>query len=153
MSTISARDASIEVASAKALGRRFRGWVFAPPLLAAALAAAYEVNLALETPGQVIRHELIAAGSALERLPWSTPSDAVKRSVARSFAATYDVTVDVKGFPVYVTATLHNVGHDACRDAYRVASRIEGRVVIVVDQRTRARPCSDDTAMTWRIMP
>jgi hypothetical protein len=153
MSTVSVRDASIEVGSAKALGKRFRSWVFALPLLAGALAAAYAVNLALETPGEVIRHELIAAGSALERLPWSTPSDAVKRSVARHFAATYDVTVGVTGFPAYVTVTLHSVSHDACRDAYRLASRIEGRVVIAIDQPTLARPCSDDTAMTWRIMP
>ena len=153
MSTVSARDPSIEVGSAKALGKRFRSWVFALPLLAAALATAYAVNLALETPGEVIRDELIAAGSALERLPWSTPSDVVKHGVARYFGATYEVTVDVKDFPVYVTVTLHNVGHDACRDAYRVASRIEGRVVIAIDQPTPARPCSDGTAMTWRIMP
>jgi hypothetical protein len=84
---------------AKALGTRFRGWAFAPLLPAAALAAAYEVNLPLETPGDVIRHELIAVGSELERLPWSTPSDSAIRGVARYFAATYDVAVDVKGFP------------------------------------------------------
>jgi hypothetical protein len=52
-----------------------------------------------------------------------------------------------------VTVTLHNVGHDACRDAYRVANHIEGRVVIAIDQRMHARPCNEDTTITWRIMP
>jgi len=151
MSAVSPRDASIEVASTKALRARWRGWMFAP-LAVAALVAGDEVRVALQTPGDVIRHELIAAGSELERLPWYTPNGSVEQSIARHFAG-HEATVDTEGFPVFVTVTLHDLGREACLDARRVARRIEGRVVIAVDRRTDAAPCGDDTAMTWRIMP
>ena len=151
MSTPSPRDASIEVAWIKTLGARWGGWMFAP-LAIAMLIAGDEIHIALRTPGDVIRHELIAAGSELERLSWSTPSDSVQHSIARHFTG-HGATVDTTGFPVFVAVTLHDLGRDACLDARRVARRIEGRVVIAVDRRTDAEPCRDDTTMTWRIMP
>ncbi len=151
MTAVSPRDTSIEVASIKTLGARWRAWMFAP-LAIAALVAGDEVHLALRTPGEVIRHDLIAAGSELERLPWYMPKDRVEHDIALHFAK-YDATVDANHFPVFVTVTLHDLGRDACLDARRVAHRIEGQVVIAVDRRTDAQPCRDNTTMTWRIMP
>ena len=152
IANVSPRDASIEVASAKALGARVRAWIFLPLLVAALLAAGYEAYLALRSPGEVIRSELTAAGSALQHLSWSTPNDSVQHAIAEHFTR-HAATVDAKGFPVYVTVTLHDLGRAACLDARRVARRIEGPVVIVVDRRTDAETCGDDTAMTWRLMP
>ncbi len=151
MAIVSLSDSSVEVASAKAIGRRLRAWIVAPALTALALAGGYEVLSVLETPGYVIRHELVTAGAAVERLPWSTPSEGVQQIVAQQFGH-HHATVDAKGFPAYVKVTLHGLGPDDCRDAARLA-RIEGQVVIVAERSTGGDACREDGAMTWRIMP
>lgn len=151
MSVVSRTDASIEVASVKALGVHWRGWLLAA-LAIVALVAGDEIRVALQTPGEVIRHELLAAGSEVERLSWSTPHDRVESRIARHFTGR-EATVDIMGFPVFVTVSLHDLSRAACLDARRVARRIEGRVVIAVDRRTDAEPCRDHMTMTWRIMP
>jgi hypothetical protein len=137
----------------RVLGAHLRGWMLTPLLVAAALAAGDAVYRGLQTPGEVIRRELAAAGSEFGRLPWSIPSDSVQRRITPYFAAAHGATVDARGFPVFVRVTLHDLGRDACLDARRVARRIGGRVVIAVDRRTDEETCRDHTAMTWRIAP
>jgi hypothetical protein len=151
MAIVSLSDSSIEVASAKAMGRRLRAWIMAPALTALVLAGGYEALSVLESPAYVMRHELVAAGAAVERLPWSTPADGVQQIVAQQFG-NHRVTVDAKGFPAYVKVTLHGLGPDDCRDAAGLA-RIEGQVVIVTERSTAGDACGEDGAMTWRIMP
>jgi len=151
MTFVSLNDSSVEVASVKAVGRRARAWIVAPALAALALAGGYEALSALETPGYVIRHELVAAGAAVERLPWSTPAAGVEQLVAQQFGR-HRATVDARGFPVYVEVTLHALGPLDCRDAAGL-TRIEGRVVIVAERRDGSDACREDGVMTWRIMP
>lgn len=151
MAMVSLSDSSIEVASAKAIGRRVRAWIVAPALATLALAGGYEALSALQTPGYVIRHELVAAGAAVARLPWSTPAAGVQQIVAQQFGR-HRATVDAAGFPVFVEVTLHGLGPDDCRDAAGLA-RIEGQVVIVAERRGGSDACRDEGVMTWRIMP
>jgi hypothetical protein len=151
MTIVSLSDASVEVASAKAIGRGVRAWIVAPALAALALAGGYEALSLLETPEYLIRHELVAAGAAVERLPWSTPTAGVQQIVAQQFGH-YRATVDARGFPVYVKVTLHGLSPDDCRDAARLA-RIEGQVVIVAERPAEGEACREDGATTWRIMP
>ena len=63
----------------------------------------------------------------------------------------YHVSVDAAHFPGYVTVTLHDLDHAACRDAYRLADRIEGRVVIAMQRPETS--CQPGTSLIWRIMP
>jgi hypothetical protein len=133
--------------SAGALCRR----VFAPILVAAFLIGGYEAHLALQSPGKVIRHDLTRAGSEVARLPWSTLRAHVQQSVSRHFSG-YGTTVDPAGFPTFVKVTLHDLDPEVCRDAYRMAERIEGEVVIEIEGRGDMT-CHDRKAITWRIMP
>jgi hypothetical protein len=48
--------------------------------------------------------------------------------------------------------TLHDLNPDVCRDAYRMAARIEGEVVIEIEGRGDMA-CHDKKTITWRIMP
>jgi hypothetical protein len=140
-----------EVAWAKALAAALGRWVFAPMLVAAALIGGYEAHLALESPGGVIRHDLIQAGTEVAQLRWSAPRERVRQSVSGHFPG-YRASVDAAGFPVYVTVTLNDLDRDACRDAYRTARRIEGRVLIEIEGPGDVA-CQDGTALTWRIVP
>jgi hypothetical protein len=122
-----------------------------PVLLAAALIGGYEVHRAWETPGRVIRHDLIHAGSDLAALPWLTPRDDVRRIVLRHFPS-YRATADVADFPSAVTVTLHDLDREACLDAYRMTKRIEGQTVIAMEP-GGDMTCQDHAVLSWRIMP
>src|ERR1700746_3754182 len=91
-----------------------------PRLVAGTIIGGFEGHRALESPGQVIRRELIHAGSEIAALPWSTPSERVRQGVVRHFLS-YRATVDAAGFPAYVTVTLNDLDRAACRDAHRLA--------------------------------
>ena len=133
------------------LGDRLGRQLFASVVAAGLLIGGYEAQRALEPPGEVIRDELIYAGSDVARLAWSTPGKRVQQSVSRYFS-NYPATVDPTGFPTYVTVTLHDLDPDVCRDAYRMADRIEGKVVIEIEG-SGDMDCHDRTDITWRIMP
>ena len=152
MASVSPSTSSVGPAAIRTIARQWRAWAVVPAVVAVALVAGYHAMSALETPGYVIRHELIAAGTATARLPWSMPLDDVQRRVAEPFAH-YRATVDARGFPAYVKVTLHDLDADECRDAERFAHRIEGQVVIVAEGRAERDACREDGAMTWRIMP
>jgi hypothetical protein len=149
-STVSRHASFVELASGKAFAPLCRR-LLAPMLVAAVLIGGYAAHLAQESPGAVIRHDLVRAGSAVARLPWSTPTERVGQTTSRYFPS-HRATVDARGFPAYVSVTLHDLDRGACRDAYRIAGRIEGDVVIAIDSGDDAA-CGDRTAVTWRIMP
>jgi hypothetical protein len=151
MSTFSPKANIGSVESAKAPGAALCRRLLAPMLVAGIIIGGYEVHRALESPGKVIRHALIQAGSEIAVLPWSTPSERVSQGVLRHFPS-YRATVDAAGFPAYVTVTLNDLDHATCRDAYRLAERIEGYVVIAIEERGET-VCQDRAAITWRIMP
>jgi hypothetical protein len=154
MSIDSASQASIEMGSVKPFRAIRWGRFVAPLVVGTALAAAYMLYGALRPPGEVIRRDLLAAGSELEGLPWSAPSSRVQDSIARHFPAAYAPTVDGSRFPAAVTVTLHNVARAACLDARRAASRIDGPVVIAIDDwEPTPKPCSDNAVLTWLLLP
>ena len=126
-------------------------WVFEPTLVAVVLIGGYRGYLALESPGTVIRRDLIRAGAEVAELPWSAPRELVRQSVSRHFAS-YRASADAANFPAYVRVTLKDLDRETCREAYRAARRIEGRVVIEIEG-PGDLACQDGAALTWRIMP
>jgi hypothetical protein len=141
---------SIEFAWARPVSAGLRRFVIAPLLAAGLLFGGHEAYVALEPPGAVIRQDLTRAGREVANLSWLTPVERVEQTVSRHFPG-YRVSVDAARFPAYVTVSLHDLDHAACRDAYRLADRIEGRVVIAM-QRPET-PCEPGTSLIWRIMP
>jgi hypothetical protein len=140
-------DARTAVAWAATLLRA----ALAPMLVMSLLVGAYALRIEMEPPGLVIRHDLAHAGSAVARLPWATPNVEVQQAVSGYFRG-YRASVDATGFPAYVVVTLHNLDAATCSDAYRLAGRIEGTVVVAIEDRDHLG-CRDDADVSWRIMP
>ncbi|HEV2549134.1 MAG TPA: hypothetical protein VGU20_17465 [Stellaceae bacterium] len=113
------------------------------------MAGGYQVSLALQTPGQLIRGQLEAAGAETAALPWNRSRDQVVAAVARHFAGR-DVRIDATKFPVLVAVTLPDIDRNTCEEAHNIARRIEGSVVVAL---ASTAPCGDSNAMVWRIMP
>ena len=151
ISTFSLDSHSAALASVKPLAAALGRWLLVVMMAAGVLAAGYAPQLALETPGQVIRHDLTRAAARVARLPSFMPSERVEQTVSRYFPG-YRGSVDATGFPASVSVTLRDVDPDACRDVYRKAVRIEGEVVIAIEG-NGDRTCRHRTAITWRIMP
>jgi len=141
---------SIEFAWASPVSAGLRRFVIAPLLAAGLLIGGHEAYLALQPPGAVIRQDLTRAGREVANLPWFTPTERVEEAVSRHFPG-HHVSVDAAHFPVYVTVTVHDLDHAACRDGYRLADRIEGRVVIAMQR--PEMPCQPGRSLIWRIMP
>jgi hypothetical protein len=100
----------------------------------------------------IIRGELASAAADLRELPWSATANRVRISLARNFRG-QRVNIDTSGFPVRATVTLGELGRDTCRDARRVARRIEGPVVVVLDGYADTAACGKANDMTWRFLP
>ena len=133
--------------------------LFCPPrsvkLLAAAamlLVATDQLWLALQSPAQTIASELGDAATTTDALSWRTPPVQVQASVARLFPG-QAVRVDAARFPSEVAVTLAGLDRHTCREARKLAGRIEGTVVVALDGYGAAADCRGDNAMTWRIMP
>jgi hypothetical protein len=142
---------STRVASANVRGAAIGTRLLGAMLIAGAIIGGYEAFVALESPGTVIRHDLIRAGRAVSGMSWSMPSDRVRQRVSGYFSD-YRASVDAAGFPAYVTVTLHDLGRNVCRDAYEQAGRIDGEVAIAAEGRPDVA-CRDRAAITWRITP
>jgi hypothetical protein len=138
-------------ASANARGAAVGTRLLGAMLIAGAIIGAYEEFPALESPGKVIRRDLIYAGRAVSGMSWSMPRDRV-RQIVFGYFSDYRASVDATGFPAYVTVTLRDLGRSVCRDAYEKAGRIDGEVVIAAEGQADAA-CHDRAAITWRIMP
>ena len=113
------------------------------------LAAGYQASLALQSPAQLIRGQLQAAAAETAALPWNRSQDQVRAAIAQHFDGRA-VSVDPTKFPTVVAVTLRDLDRDTCEEAWTIARRIEGSVVIALDPAT---PCGDSNAMVWRIMP
>lgn len=112
----------------------------------------YQAVLALESPAQSLRRELVAAADAAGALPWNRTHDQVRSAVGRYFADR-TVIVDSRRFPAEVLVAVQNVDRATCVEASEVAQRIEGSVVVALDGFRSADDCGDDNRMVWRIMP
>lgn len=123
--------------------------------LAAALVVAplaYQVSLALESPGQSLRRELVAAAAEAETLPWNRSHEQVRNAVGRHFADRA-VNVDSHRFPAEVTVALQGIDRATCVEASRVAYRIEGSTVVTLEGIRSPADCRESNRMVWRIMP
>jgi hypothetical protein len=151
ISTLSPNFRSAVLALARTMAIALARRLLAPVLIAGVLAGGYELHLALESPGEVIRHDLTRAAARVASLPSLMPRERVQQTLSRYFPR-YHATIDASGFPADVAVTLLDLDVDTCRDAYRRAARIEGDVVIAIEER-RGGACHDRTAITWHIMP
>ena len=113
---------------------------------------AYQVSLALESPAQSLRRELVAAAAETEALPWNRSHEQVKSAVGRYFAGRA-VSVDAHRFPTEVTVALEGIDRATCVEATLVAQRIEGSAVVALDGMRSPNDCGADNRMVWRIMP
>jgi hypothetical protein len=118
--------------------------------LAVAAMLGSAVGPALQSPGHAIRGELESAAAGL-RSPRAAPDAASLRRVRDHFPR-HAATVEARRWP-QVAVTLHNLPLDTCRDATRAARRIEGLVVVELEQYRSADACGATNDMTWRFMP
>lgn len=112
----------------------------------------YQAVLALESPGQSLRRELVAAADEAGALPWNRTHEQVRRAVGRYFAD-HTITVDSRHFPAEVLVAVQNIDRATCIEASEVAQRIEGSVVVALEGFRSSDDCGDDNRMVWRIMP
>jgi hypothetical protein len=130
-------------------GRHGRLFLFAA-LAAAAFLGALAARQELETPGETVRDELIAAAVDLAS-PAPTASEASLRAIRRHFPSR-DPTLDTTLWPE-VAVTLHHLDRVTCAEARMTAGRIDGIVVVELEPDRTAVDCGDDNAMTWRLLP
>jgi len=124
------------------------------PTIALALlltvALAWAVRAALLSPGEVIRGELEAAAAEVHAT-LAGPSEAVLRRLGRHFPHR-TVTVEAPARSL-VVVTLHRLDAGTCRDTMNVARRMEGLVVVELENFRATSECGESNDMTWRIMP
>ena len=135
---------------ASATPRLTRRWN-ALGLLLLVIVGGMQLSSSLVSPADALRGDLIRAASELERLPWNTSADRVRRTVAAAFGES--VSVNPTGFPAYAEVTVEHVAHDTCVETLRLARRVEGRVVIALHGYRDVADCGADNDMTWRLMP
>jgi hypothetical protein len=114
--------------------------------------AGYQAVLALESPGQSLRRELVAAADEAGALPWNRSHEQVRNAIGRHFAG-HAITVDSRRFPVEILVSVQNIDRTTCTEASEVAQRIEGSVVVALEGFRSADDCGTDNRMVWRIMP
>jgi len=119
---------------------------------AAALAAVYEMSLALRPPGLEIRNELAAAAAELHAQLFVQPTPEMSAAIREHFG-NRDVDIDMTRQWPNVAATLRHVDWGVCVDAVRWARRIEGPVVIDLEAYRSPRDCRASNDMTWLIRP
>jgi hypothetical protein len=118
----------------------------------ALLLAAQQFALALQTPGELIRDQLGAAGASVRELSWAESPERVQQAVGGHFRGR-TVSVNPAQFPAQVAVTLRGLDRATCLDAQAAARRAEGLVVIALEGYGAADDCSDSNDMTWRLMP
>lgn len=120
-------------------------------LLAVAIVGGNEALTALQSPGQAIRSELVAAAAELTSPAGSYPTEASTRAIRRHFRE-HSVTLQTDLWPL-VSVTLHHLDKATCADASTAARRIEGLVVVELDAYRSPADCGADNTMTWRLLP
>jgi len=123
-------------------------------LLAAGLilVVGHELARVVFTPAQRIRHELQSTASELKALPWTRADDRVRAAVARNLGdRAYQL--DASRYPAELKVTLLSLDKRTCLGLRDGARRIEGRVVIALEDYDAPADCRADNTMVWHIMP
>jgi len=118
--------------------------------LVLSVALAWAVRAALLSPGEVIRGELETAAAEVHAT-LAGPSEALLRRLGRHFPHR-TVTVEARSRSL-VLVTLHRLNAGTCRDTMKVARRMEGLVVVELENFRAVSECGESNDMTWRIMP
>lgn len=118
--------------------------------LAAIVVGGQQIDVAMRSPGETIRAALVAAAADMHAPETAQPSRDMLQAVGRHFDA--QASIGAALWP-HVTVTLHNVDHSTCIDAATAARRIEGPVVVELENYRNAADCGASNDMTWWIMP
>jgi hypothetical protein len=121
-------------------------------LTALAAAAAYQLAIGTQSPGQEIRSELSAAAVAVGAMAANAPAEKISQTVERYFHGR-KVAVDTTKFPTAVAVTVDDLDRPACLAARADARRIARLVVVELEGYGAPGDCRDRNAMTWRILP
>ena len=118
--------------------------------LAAVVVGGRQIDVAMQSPGATIRAALVAAAADMRGAETARPSRDMLQTVGRHFNA--QASIGAALWP-YVTVTLHKVDQSTCIDAATAARRIEGLVVVELENYRSAADCRASNEMTWWIMP
>lgn len=121
-------------------------------MTACALATALAAMSTVRSPGDMVKADLQAAGTAIRDLGINQPPDHVQRTVAALFRG-HAVEVDATQFPGRVVVTLRALDRVTCLTASASARRIEGEVVIELRGFASPSECSEHNDMAWLILP
>jgi hypothetical protein len=116
------------------------------------LFAGQQVSLALQSPAQAIKRELVAAAAETGSLPWNRTLEQVETALGRHFTR-HPASIDGARFPTEVTVALQGVDQATCLEATTLARRIEGSVVVLLQGYGSAADCTNANDMVWRIIP
>jgi hypothetical protein len=114
--------------------------------------AGYQLDVALQSPAHIIKHELVAAAEQTGALPWKRSVSQVEQAVGGYFQS-HAATIDATKFPTQVAVALDGIDRNTCLEARTLTRRIEGSVVVALDGYRSDAECGDRNRMTWRIMP
>jgi hypothetical protein len=118
---------------------------------AAMLMAASHVSLALQSPAQSIKTALGNAATEMTAPAGPLPTAAALEAVRRHFAG-QPATIDAQHWP-QLAVTVARVDRTSCIEAATIASRMEGLVVVELDNFRSAADCGESNDMTWWILP
>jgi hypothetical protein len=116
------------------------------------LFAGQQVSLALQSPAQAIKRELLAAAAETGTLPWNRTLEQVETALGRHFTRR-PVSIDGARFPTEVSVAVQGVDQTTCVEATTLARRIEGSVVVLLQGYGSAADCANVNDMVWRIIP
>lgn len=152
MSEYFQREIDAPIRALSHLVQRVPRGLWALVVAAAALAAVYEMSVALRPPGQAIRYELASAAAELHAQLFAQPTPEMAAAMREHFGDR-DVDIDMTSQWPNVAATMHHVAWDVCVDAVRAASRVEGPVVIDLEGYRSPKDCHATNDMKWWIRP
>jgi hypothetical protein len=119
-------------------------------LLAAALLALSQLSFTL-TPGEAVRRELLLAAAEMQSRLLALPSPPVLAAMRGHLRQS--ASINAERYWPNVAVTFRGLDAAACRDALLHVRRLEGRVVVRLENYREPRDCGDANDMTWRIMP
>lgn len=125
-------------------------WIVVAILLS--WSAEYAVYWAFEPPGVALRYELQGAAGELDHALVPLPSATLTQDIRRHFREA-DVAVDTARHWPNVAVTLSGVSKVECAAAVNLDRRMDGAVVIALQNYRSTDDCVHRNDMTWWLMP
>jgi hypothetical protein len=139
------------------LGHTGRQWRIPRPVwilacVVAALLAGYQFFILLRPPADAIRSELEAAAGEMRGQLALEPSPAVLAAMRRDFSAPNVRITRIPASPI-IAVTLRDIDRGSCVELEAKDRRIEGPVVVMLQDYAAPEDCGSRNEMTWWIMP